>query len=331
MKRVSDADLRLLRIFADVVRCKGLSAAQVELNLSVSSISCYISTLEQRLGVRLCNRGRSGFSLTDKGEVIYREAQRLFAFVDEFAMTASEVRGQLSGTLKIGHVDCTVTDANAPITRALHRFNSREHDVRIELSIAPPADLQRRVLDGQLHVAIACFPSEVSRLVTEPLYDEVNSFYCGRRHPLFEKDEVTLDDIHAARVVARSYWRGADLLRLGVHREAASVDIMEAQAMLILSGAYLGYLPQHYAASWVSENRLRCLISGQLSYVAPFSMVIRRGGATPAIVRQFIHDLKESLPSPPTLATDDQRQRPAAAGSTVMSCRSGLRGRSRGH
>ncbi len=319
MKRVSDADLRLLRIFADVVRCKGLSAAQVELNLSVSSISCYISTLEQRLGVRLCNRGRSGFSLTDKGEVIYREAQRLFAFVDEFAMTASEVRGRLSGTLKIGHVDCTVTDVNAPITRALCRFNSRDHDVRIELSIAPPADLQRRVLDGQLHLAIACFPADVSRLVTEPLYDEVNSFYCGHRHPLFEKPHVTLDDIHAMRVVARSYWRGADLLRLGVHREAASVDIMEAQAMLILSGAYLGYLPEHYATPWAAESKLRCLLPGELSYVAPFSMVTRRGGATPAIVRQFIHDLKASLPGPPTLATDDRQQRSTAASSRVMS------------
>lgn len=313
MKRVSDTDLRLLRIFADVVRCKGLSAAQVELNLSVSSISCYIATLEQRLGVRLCNRGRSGFALTEKGEVIYREAQRLFAVVDEFAMTASEVRGQLSGTLRIGHVDCTVSDGNAPMTRALRRFNSREHDVRIELSIAPPADLQRRVLDGQLHLAIACFPADMPRLATVPLYDEVNRFYCSSRHPLFEKDPVSLDDIHDARVVARSYWRGADLLRLGVHREAASVDIMEAQAMLILSGAYLGYLPEHYAAPWVAENELRCLLPGELSYVAPFSMISRRGGTPPAIVRQFIDDLQAVLPKPRTAADGRQRQCPAQA------------------
>jgi len=313
MKRVSDADLRLLRIFADVVRCKGLSAAQVELNLSVSSISCYIATLEQRLGVRLCNRGRSGFALTEKGEIIYREAQRLFAVVDEFAMTASEVRGRLSGTLRIGHVDCTVSDGNAPMTRALRRFNSRDHDVRVELSIAPPADLQRRVLDGQLHLAIACFPADMARLATVPLYDEVNRFYCSRRHPLFEKDPVSLDDIHDARVVARSYWRGADLLRLGVHREAASVDIMEAQAMLILSDAYLGYLPEHYAASWVAEGRLRCLLPGELSYVAAFSLISRRGAALPAIVRQFIDDLQAVLSKPRNTAGGGERQRPAEA------------------
>ena len=76
MKRVADADLRLLRIFATVVECKGFAVAQAELNLSASSISGYISALEQRLGVRLCTRGRAGFSITDKGAVIYREAQR---------------------------------------------------------------------------------------------------------------------------------------------------------------------------------------------------------------------------------------------------------------
>jgi DNA-binding transcriptional LysR family regulator len=121
MKRVADADLRLLRIFATVVECKGFAVAQAELNLSASSISGYISALEQRLGVRLCTRGRAGFSLTDKGAAIYREAQRLFAALDDFVASAGATRGRLTGTLKIGLVDCTVTDPNAPITRAIRR------------------------------------------------------------------------------------------------------------------------------------------------------------------------------------------------------------------
>src|SRR5918994_4949596 len=93
--RVSDADLRLLRIFATVVDCKGFAAAQTELNLSAPSISSYIAALEQRLGVRLCNRGRGGFVVTDKGAIIYREAQRLFAAIEEFTAGAGAVRGRL--------------------------------------------------------------------------------------------------------------------------------------------------------------------------------------------------------------------------------------------
>ena len=163
MKRVSDADLRLLRIFSTVAESRGFAAAQAALNLSAPSISGYITALEQRLGVRLCSRGRSGFALTDKGAVIYREAQRLFGAMDEFVSHAGAVKGRTTGTLRIGLVDCTVSDPNAPIARAIQRFNQRENDVRIELSIAAPTALQRNVLERRLHLAIASFPVEVVR------------------------------------------------------------------------------------------------------------------------------------------------------------------------
>jgi DNA-binding transcriptional LysR family regulator len=297
LKRVSDADLRLLRIFSTVAESKGFAAAQAALNLSASSISGYITALEERLGVRLCSRGRAGFSLTDKGALIYREAQRLFGAMDEFVTNAGAVKGRATGTLRIGLVDCTVTDPNAPIARAIRRFNSRDNDVRIELSVAAPTALQRSVLERRLHLAVACFPVDIAALPAEPLYEEVNSFYCGSGHPLFAKPDATMDDIRAARIVARAYWRGADLSRLGVEREAAAVEIMEAQATLILSGAYLGFLPEHYAAAWVAEGRLRRLLPEALSYSAPFSIIYRRSSAELQVVRQFIDDVRACLPA----------------------------------
>ncbi len=324
LKRVSDADLRLLRVFATVVECKGFAGAQAELSLSAPSVSGYITALEERLGVRLCSRGRAGFALSDKGAIIYREAQRLFAAADEFAANAGAVSGKLTGTLRIGLVDCTVTDPNAPIIRAIRRFNERAHDVRIELSIGAPANLQRSILEQRLDLAVACFPAEIPALPAEPLYDETNSFYCGTGHPLFAKADVSLDDIRAGRIIARSYWRRADLSRLGVEREAAAVDIMEAQATLILSGAYLGYLPEHYAAAWVAAGRLRRLLPEQLSYVAPFSVIVRRSAAELQVVRRFVDDLRASLPAnaaPQVKAPGPPRRRSNAAGRPKLRAR----------
>ncbi len=39
LRNVTDLDLRLLRIFACVVKCGGFTAAQAELNMSQSNIS----------------------------------------------------------------------------------------------------------------------------------------------------------------------------------------------------------------------------------------------------------------------------------------------------
>jgi DNA-binding transcriptional LysR family regulator len=299
MKRVSDADLRLLRIFATVADSKGFSGAQAALNLSLSSISGYVTALERRLGVRLCSRGRAGFALTDKGAVILGQAQRLFAAVEEFTANAGAVRGRLTGSLSIGVVDCTVTDPDAPLRSALRRFNAREHSVRIELVTQTPLELQRGVLDGRLNLAVGSFPARIAALATQQLYRERNAFYCGAGHPLFDRPSVTMEDIRAQRIVARGYWRRADLSRIGVEREAASVDNMEAQAILVLSESYVGYLPKHYAAAWEARKQMRALLPGELEYEAPFAVVTRRGSAPVAVVRQFIEDLLASLPGRP--------------------------------
>src|SRR5450432_1060626 len=66
LANLSEGDIRLLRVFAKVVEAGGFSAAQIELNVSQSTISTHMTALEQRLRVRLCERGRSGFRLTEK-------------------------------------------------------------------------------------------------------------------------------------------------------------------------------------------------------------------------------------------------------------------------
>ena len=97
MARISDADLRLLRIFSTIADCKGFAAAQAELNLSAASISSYIAAIEQRLGVRLCNRGRAGFALTDKGAIDLSRGAAPAGAVEEFSASAGALRGRLTG------------------------------------------------------------------------------------------------------------------------------------------------------------------------------------------------------------------------------------------
>jgi DNA-binding transcriptional LysR family regulator len=246
--------------------------------------------------VRLCSRGRAGFALTDNGAIVYREAQRLLAAVNEFSASAGVLRGQLTGSLRIGVVDCTLTDAASPLRGALARFNTRDHDVRIELSVQGPQDLQRAVLGDRLDLAVGSYPARIAALATQALYHERNEFYCGDGHPLFQRETVTIDDIRAQRIVARGYWRRADLNRIGVEREAAAVDNMEAQATLILSGAYLGYLPAHFAAHWVAQGKMRSLLPDALAYRAPFTLITKRGRTPALVVQRFIEDLTLSLP-----------------------------------
>jgi hypothetical protein len=52
--RVTDVDLRLLRIFQTVVNCGGLSAAEIDLGIGRSTISTHIAELSKPGWARDC-------------------------------------------------------------------------------------------------------------------------------------------------------------------------------------------------------------------------------------------------------------------------------------
>lgn len=291
--QINEVDIRLLRVFVAVVEAGGFSAAQATLNVAGSTISNHMSALESRLGVKLCQRGRVGFRLTDKGRVIHDAACRLLAATEAFRSDAAQVRGQLVGDLRLGLVDSTVTDPASPVVRALGRFSGREHRVHLHVSVEAPQDLERRLLDGSLDLAIGSFPTRVSGLEYVALYGEAQEFYCGAGHPLFDMPAPSLEDVRACRIVARGYWHQNDLRRVGLplSSAAATVQAMEAQAMLILSGGYLGFLPTHYAAPWVAQGRLKSLLREATAYVAPFDLVTRRGTRETKVLATMVNDL----------------------------------------
>ena len=82
--KMSDGDLRRLRVFCTVTRCGGFSAAESELQMGLPSISRYIKDLEIRLGATLCRRGRVGFELTEQGRQIYAASLQLIADLKRF-------------------------------------------------------------------------------------------------------------------------------------------------------------------------------------------------------------------------------------------------------
>jgi len=145
---VDNADIRLLRLFMSIVETGGFTAAQAELNLTLSTISGRISALEQRLGVELCKRGRSGFSLTEEGRAVYEESSRLFAALDRFNRRATGLRTHLGGILSIGLVDNTISDPNFSFSKVIARFCEAAPAVGLNIKTNPPGELLRDVVSG---------------------------------------------------------------------------------------------------------------------------------------------------------------------------------------
>jgi DNA-binding transcriptional LysR family regulator len=82
-----------------------------------------------------------------------------------------------------------------------------------------------------------------------------------------------------------------DLDQLGMSKAAATVENIEAAAILIISGAYVGFLPVHFTEQWVKSGEMCRLGENTLDLSSPFDVITRRGVAAPPILQAFLEDL----------------------------------------
>ncbi|MDD3445210.1 MAG: LysR family transcriptional regulator [Zavarzinia sp.] len=293
---VDNIDIRLLRVFHALAEHGGFAGAQAQLGLTPSTLSIHLSNLEQRLGVVLCERGRGGFRLTDKGERVFLSTKRLFAALEGFRAETASLRGKLVGELAIGIADSTVTDVHSPIAEAIRRFEARDNDVHLRLIVDRPAGLNHALLDGRLNLAIGFFPRPVAGVTYEKLYSEQGMLYCGVGHPLFGKSPSAADPIALgrARFVARAYSLERDLNAIGHVSHKASVENMEALAHLILSGCFIGFLPEHYARGFVVAGRMQAIDPDRFTLPSDVFLATPAAGKPNLVVSTFCDDLREA-------------------------------------
>ena len=297
LAQVSDFDIRLLRIFRSVVECGGFSAAESALGIGRSAISQQMSDLEQRLGLRLCQRGRAGFALTEEGREVYQSSLQLLTALESFRTEVNGLHQHLRGELNIGLTDNLVTVPHMRITHALARLKERGPEVRIQIRMTPPTEVEQGVLDGSLHVGVVPQASALAGLEYQPLYSERSQLYCAVGHPLFYLDDSELQDarLHAQDAIAPTF-------RLPPEAQAcyqilnctASASDREGMAFLILTGRYIGYLPDHYAQQWLQQGRLRVLKPSSCFYEVSLAAVTRKGRRPHLVLESFLEALASS-------------------------------------
>jgi len=90
-----------LEAFVAVVETGSFTAAAEKLNASKSHISKQIKSLESRFNAALLQRTTRQITLTDVGEIFYRECQTLFEQLDQAETTVSDLQQQPLGSLRI--------------------------------------------------------------------------------------------------------------------------------------------------------------------------------------------------------------------------------------
>lgn len=292
---LAEADLRLLRIFIAIAESGGLAAAELRLNISRSVISRHLKDLETRLGVRLCERGRSGFALTEEGGTVLDAARRLLAQIEGFRREVAELHGAMRGELNLAVFDKFVTNPECRLADTVAAFGAGAPGVTLNVHVASASAIEKGVLEGSFQVGVHPFHRASESLLSWPLFGEQMWLYGAPEHPLLrggaKPDEAAL---RAASFVGLGYHSPnmERFWRLGLEPAARAYD-QEASVLLIRSGRYLGFLPEHYARSFEQAGELCRIPSDTLQYVCDWRVSILRSPEPGRIARHFTRLLRE--------------------------------------
>ncbi len=292
--QIHDVDLRLLRIFVAIVECGGLSAAESRLNIGRSTISSHLSDLEVRLGVKLCKRGRSGFELTEPGRVTYQASLELLQQCEAFASTVASSKNELSGRITIATIDTLVSDPRCGIAKVISSLKAKGDNIQFDINVCEAREVETAVANGRSLVGLGVSRHHLRGLDYYPLHNETNYLYCGQGHPLFNCQPSQINQLlESAEVITSNYMRDKEARDDGLnYQNTATAYHDEGIAHLILSGEFIGYLPEHYANHWVDKGLFRSILPEKYSYQIPVVLISSKNHAISPLANAVIDEIK---------------------------------------
>ena len=127
---VTQIKLYQLRAFVAVADSGSFGEAATHLNLTQSSVSYAIASLETELGMELFSRGRRGASLTFVGEQMIDHARQMLQLLNQIIEKAIASRGLQTGQVRIASIRSLATHWLPPV---LAIFNQQFPQVNVTL------------------------------------------------------------------------------------------------------------------------------------------------------------------------------------------------------
>jgi DNA-binding transcriptional LysR family regulator len=278
-KPTTEYDLRLLRIFTSVVEHGGFAAAEAALGITRSTISVHMSNLETRMKLKLCLRGRGGFSLTEDGQAIYRAVIELFDSLNDFSLLVATLGKELSGELVILCADQLDQSKQNKLAQVIQQVHDSSPNLHIVLDGDSISTIEKQLLKDKAHIGL--FPSyqQIEGLTYQALSTEPIYLCCAKGHSFFNKTDKDVSTHDLAEVSA--IHPGIDIDILGkeqLHKLNLSAKSyqFDTRKTMILSGRYIGYMPQSFIKQELEQGDIRIIKPCTHSYEFNLSLVSKK-------------------------------------------------------
>ncbi|MFC4714384.1 LysR family transcriptional regulator [Planococcus dechangensis] len=184
-------DIRQLSYFIEVAKHKSFTKAAQALHVTQPTLSKMVKNLEEEMDVSLFDRSSRKVRLTDAGEVVFVQAQKIVNSLDDLSSSLYDVMSLNKGKIKIGLPPVISTLFFPTIIAA---FQSRYPDVTVILVEDGAKKVEEKVFDGEVDLGFVMLPVDPERFDVLPFVDQEIKLLVHEEHPLADQSLRNLID-----------------------------------------------------------------------------------------------------------------------------------------
>lgn len=241
-RRISDI-WNWLPAFRAVAETQHLPTASEKLHVSPSALSRTIRLLEEGVGTPLFDRVSRELRLNANGEALLRSVRDAMRLVDDGLAAIDQ--SQFVGPV---HVSAVGTVSMYFVVPAIQQIRETHPTLIPHLYNHGARVAHPRLLRGELDIAFHDDAVPSDELEVEQIGTAVKGIYCGRSHPLYDAEEVRVEDVLEYEFAAPTRtlaggtpdgWPTHMGRRVGFY-----VTDMQIGMQLVRQGKYLAVLPE---------------------------------------------------------------------------------------
>ena len=186
-----------LRSFHAVASHGGFSSAARALNISQPTLSTQVKGLETRYDIELFSRIGREVRLTPAGQDLYQTTMRLHQSEAEAKDLLNSFKGVHSGSLRIAAV------GPFHATDMIVAFKARHPKIDISVQFGNSLRSFERLLSYEADVGLIAEVNADPRVITMPYSTHKVVVFVNARHPFFERDSISIQELQGQKVVQR--------------------------------------------------------------------------------------------------------------------------------
>jgi DNA-binding transcriptional LysR family regulator len=195
-------EMHQVRYFLAVAKQLNFSRAAEECNVTQPSLSRAIQQLEAELGGQLFHREHKFTHLTELGEMVRPHLETVYTAAAQAKQLSEEIKQLNKLPLKLGIMS---TISPTEIVDLLAALRTKHDGLELRLCDADARELRRKLLEGDLEVAIYALPGEEvdERMHMLPLFDEQMAIAVHQGHRMSNQLVYPVDEMNGENYIHR--------------------------------------------------------------------------------------------------------------------------------